>query len=115
MESGIICIAVVVWHISYDRVTEDWKVQGHNRAAVCIAALHVGAQTAWSHREDDRLCDAQRMICTFWQTSCTYPGCRLLYVNLSQELVAHDPTGPSNLLKSKFSFCLTEFNHLKGT
>ena len=60
MESGIICIAVVVWHISYDRVTEDWKVQGHNHAAVCIAALHVGAQTAWSHGEDDRLCDAQR-------------------------------------------------------
>ena len=62
MESGIICIAVVVWHISYDRVTEDWKVQGHNHAAVCIAALHVGAQTAWSRGEDDRLCDAQQWI-----------------------------------------------------
>ena len=60
MESGIICIAVEVWHISYDSETADWKVQAHNHAAVYIAALHVGAQTAWSHGEDDRLCDAQR-------------------------------------------------------
>ena len=40
MESGIICIAVVVWHISYDSETEDWKVLGHNHAAVCIRVFH---------------------------------------------------------------------------
>ena len=38
----------------------------------------------------------------YLQTSYTYPSPRLLYVNLSQELITQDPTGPSQLLMTDF-------------
>ena len=49
-----------VLHIVRDNRTEACKGSGHRLAAVCAMPRSVGAQTAWSHGEDDRLCVAQR-------------------------------------------------------
>ena len=74
---------------------ESWAICLLRRGSVNSAQL----QTHHIQQIRTAYCIKDRYGQQYFQT---YPGPGLLYVNLSQELVAHDPTGSSQLLIAVF-------------